>query len=230
MKKYNIILLICIIILSMVLGGFIAGSYCYNKLSAVVDEAVMQAELEFVKQVEVEVKTVEVVEYSPATEVIGEITIDELRELGIFQQVAGMMAQTTIAEIGSGNTYEISEVDWSILNRANVIEDLPAIISSPHQFAYCATNPIDTRHYAIAIDVLTRWYAHQYGMLLADSEYGRTLPAEFTYFGGGHDSFNGQPNDGRKHNWFRTMYNYNDAECVVYSEWLTSPYKENVYD
>lgn len=108
-----------------------------------------------------------------------------------------MMAKVMYCEAkGIADKRELSMIAWTILNRLDAGtfgNSIPAIITTPRQFAYSKNAPtvnqcgIDL--FALAQDVLLRWQAEREGQ----TEVGRTLPKGYYYYWG--DGF---------HNYFKT--------------------------
>lgn len=108
-----------------------------------------------------------------------------------------MMAKVMYCEAkGIADKRELSMIAWTILNRLDAGtfgNSIPAIITTPRQFAYSKNAPtvnqcgIDL--FALAQDVLLRWQAEREGQ----TEVGRTLPKGYYYYCG--DGF---------HNYFKT--------------------------
>lgn len=109
---------------------------------------------------------------------------------------------------GLSSITEQACVAWVVLNRADSDgASIKAVITSPNQFAYRNSTPVDKEMLNLAYDVLARWNAEKNGATYV----GRVLPPDYKYFSG----------DG-KHNYFRNAYKGN------YSIWdyrLTSPYE-----
>lgn len=110
---------------------------------------------------------------------------------------AVMMANVMYCEAkGIADKRELSMIAWTILNRLDAGtfgNSIPAIITSPRQFAYSKNAPTVNQCgvdlLALSQDVLLRWMDERNGK----TDVGRTLPRGYCYYYG----------DG-KHNYFRT--------------------------
>lgn len=124
------------------------------------------------------------------------------------------IAQTLYGECrGVESKAEQAAVAWCILNRLDAGDrgDTIAEVVVPSQFhGYKPTKPITDELRALAVDVVDRWERERAG----ETDVGRTLPREYLFFAG--------RSDGR--NYFRTMYDYTDADCVYWDWALPDPY------
>lgn len=126
-----------------------------------------------------------------------------------------MMAKVMYCEAkGIADKRELSMIAWTILNRLDAGtfgNSIPAIITTPRQFAYSKNAPtvnqcgIDL--FALAQDVLLRWQAEREGQ----TEVGRTLPKGYYYYWG--DGF---------HNYFRTT---DRGKSYLWFQGYGDPYK-----
>jgi hypothetical protein len=120
-----------------------------------------------------------------------------------------LIARTIWGEAdGVKSKAEQAAVAWCILNRVDAWgQSIEYVVTKPYQFlGYRPTGNCPERHYELARDVLTRWYAEKAG----ETNVGRTLPPDYLYFIG----------DLKAHNWFSIVW-----QSGVYWDWsLPSPY------
>lgn len=120
-----------------------------------------------------------------------------------------LIARTIWGEAdGVKSKAEQAAVAWCILNRVDAWgQSIEYVVTKPYQFlGYRPTGECPERHYELARDVLTRWYAEKAG----ETNVGRTLPPDYLYFIG----------DLKAHNWFSIVW-----QSGIYWDWsLPSPY------
>lgn len=90
------------------------------------------------------------------------------------------LARTMWGEARGCTVTEQAAVAWCVLNRVDdsrfpcTVRD---VVTAPYQFAgYLPENPVDVELAALAVDVLSWWYA--------GDDTGRVLPREYLYFSG----------------------------------------------
>lgn len=109
---------------------------------------------------------------------------------------------------GVGSKTEQACVAWTILNRVDKqCMSIAEVIRAKNQFAFSESTTVDDKLLDLASDVLWRWNSEKNG----ETEVGRVLPKEYTYFAGQ-----------GVHNYFRNSFSGN------YSIWdysLESPYE-----
>lgn len=185
-----------------VLCIFLTATVCVRWCEANVEpeiRTVTQTQIiEIEKPVEVEVVKAVDITYTPAVRTENDLTPDMICSLPMFDQACAMMAQLSYAEQtyapawfcnqqGTDGTELIAAVDWCVCNRCDnkELSELISKITAPYQFAYSPSTVIDSRHYEIARDVITRWLVGDY--LISD---GRVLPEEYEWFGANGDETN----------------------------------------
>lgn len=118
-----------------------------------------------------------------------------------------MMAKTMYGEAkGIGDKRELSMICWTILNRYDSGRfggSISAIITSPRQFAYRASDPTVNQCgvdlLALSQDVFSRWYREKQG----ETEVGRTLPPGYCfYYGDGRHNYFRMSDRGKGNIWF----------------------------
>ena len=142
-----------------------------------------------------------------ATETEPETTEPPAPELDPWE--VELIARTIWGEAdGVKSKAEQAAVAWCILNRVDAWgQSIEYVVTKPYQFlGYRPTGDCPERHYELAADVLTRWYAEKAG----ETNVGRTLPSDYLYFIG----------DLKAHNWFSIEW-----QSGIYWDWsLPSPY------
>ena len=156
----------------------------------------------------------EIVEYQPVAAAEEKIILPEdVANMDGFERDICLVAQTLWGESRGMSDYENSLVAWCICNRVDsplFPDTVEAVIKQSGQFhGYNANNPVDSRLYKIARDVLIRWHVEK--ELVGDT--GRTLPEDYLYFYG--KDF---------HNKFRTTNS--GAGYYDFTEELSNPYHE----
>lgn len=109
---------------------------------------------------------------------------------------------------GVGSKTEQACVAWTILNRVdNQGLSISEVIRAKDQFAFNESTTVDDSLLDLASDVLWRWNSEKNG----ETEVGRVLPKEYTYFVGRGG-----------HNYFRNGF---DGEYSIWDYSLKSPYE-----
>lgn len=124
-----------------------------------------------------------------------------------------MLARLAWGEARGCSTTEQAAVMWCVLNRVDsesrdFDDTIAEVVTSPHQFYYSASFPLEDKLVALAEDVLYRWYKEKD----TGEIDGRVLPQEYHYFHG----------DGQ-YNYFRDAF----RGGTTYDWSLESPYTDD---
>lgn len=126
---------------------------------------------------------------------------------------AQYIAKAIYIEYNGDSDTERAAVVWCILNRVDskiYPNDIISVVTAPYQFqGYKEDNPVIEEYFAMAKDVMIRWYAEKRGV----RNVGRILPKTYLFFIG---------DIKREHNWYSEVYLGTD-----YWDWsLASPYED----
>jgi len=126
---------------------------------------------------------------------------------------ATYIAKTIYNEYNGDSDTERAAVVWCILNRVDskiYPNDIISVVIAPYQFqGYKEDNPVVEEYFAMAKDVMIRWYAEKRGA----QDIGRILPKTYLFFVG---------DEKKQHNLYTEVFLGTD-----YWDWsLASPYED----
>lgn len=222
-KRYDAPEIIGLAILALILVLTYIGIYCIEANAApegrIYVNGVLQREIAVEPKAPPELIALNRSHETEETEVTEEITVTDAPEpatetteapaLELDPREVELIARTIWGEAdGVKSKAEQAAVAWCILNRVDAWgQSIEYVVTKPYQFlGYRPTGDCPERHYELARDVLTRWYAEKAG----ETNVGRTLPPDYLYFIG----------DLKAHNWFSIVW-----QSGIYWDWsLPSPY------